>query len=263
MNRMGFSKSIVARGRVIGGGTEPLICTPLVGRSRTAILDELSSIFSLKPDLIEWRVDFFEGVADMADVIDLARRLRRDAGDIPLIFTLRSEREGGQPVTLTDGHVAALCEAICAQQVVDFVDFEMSAPAEHIVRVRTACHSSGTQLILSYHNFQETPDAEQLHRTFCTAQSLDGDIAKVAVTPRDLADVLVLLMATLRASRELRLPLISISMGGYGALTRMIGWVFGSSVTFAVGQTSSAPGQIPLEDLNVVLTILRKSLPGS
>ena len=156
-----------------------------------------------------------------------------------------------------------LCEAICAQQVVDFVDFEMSAPAEHIVGVRTACRSSGTQLILSYHNFQVTPDAEQLHHKFRTAQSLGGDLAKVAVTPRDLSDVLVLLMATLRASRELRLPLISISMGGYGALTRMMGWVFGSSVTFAVGKASSAPGQIPLDDLNVVLTILRKSLPGS
>lgn len=46
--------------------------------------------------------------------------------------------------------------------------------------------------------------------------------------PRDLDDVLTLLAATRQASKKLRIPLISMSMGPYGSLTRLFGWTFGS-----------------------------------
>jgi len=51
-----------------------------------------------------------------------------------------------------------------------------------------------------------------------------------------------------------------MSMGGLGAVTRLFGGVFGSSVSFAVGQNSSAPGQVPIEDLNTVFKIISKSI---
>jgi len=49
-------------------------------------------------------------------------------------------------------------------------------------------------------------------------------------------------------------------MGPLGAVTRLLGGVFGSSLTFAVGATASAPGQIPIEDLQTVLAIIQKSM---
>jgi 3-dehydroquinate dehydratase-1 len=58
------------------------------------------------------------------------------------------------------------------------------------------------------------------------------------------------------------LPLISMSMGAYGSLSRMIGWAFGSTVTFAVGKDSSAPGQVPIEELRAVLQATRKAVLG-
>jgi 3-dehydroquinate dehydratase-1 len=82
----------------------------------------------------------------------------------------------------------------------------------------------------------------------------------VAVMPRDLDDVLTLLTATREASKKLHIPLISMSMGPLGALTRMIGGAFGSSLSFAVGAAASAPGQVPIEDLNTVLSIVNKSM---
>lgn len=62
--------------------------------------------------------------------------------------------------------------------------------------------------------------------------------------------------------KKLRIPLISMSMGPYGAMTRLFGWTFGSALTFAVGASSSAPGQVPIEDLNTALAILQKSMGG-
>ena len=49
-------------------------------------------------------------------------------------------------------------------------------------------------------------------------------------------------------------------MGGYGSLTRLFGWAFGSAMSFAVGAAASAPGQVPIEDMNSVMAILQKSL---
>lgn len=87
-----------------------------------------------------------------------------------------------------------------------------------------------------------------------------ADIAKVAVMPRDMGDVLTLLTATLQSSRKLGIPVVSMSMGGQGTLTRLCGWAFGSAMTFAVGENSSAPGQLPVEDVEAGLAILRKAL---
>jgi 3-dehydroquinate dehydratase-1 len=78
--------------------------------------------------------------------------------------------------------------------------------------------------------------------------------------PKDLNDVLTLLTATLQASQTLSIPLISMSMGPLGSLTRLFGCAFGSALTFAVGASSSAPGQVPIEDLNTVLAIVQRSM---
>ena len=53
---------------------------------------------------------------------------------------------------------------------------------------------------------------------------------------------------------------MGVSMGGYGSLTRLFGGAFGSAMSFAVGAAPSAPGQVPIEDLNTVLDILQKSM---
>ncbi len=77
--------------------------------------------------------------------------------------------------------------------------------------------------------------------------------------PRDRGDVLTLLAATDEANRKARIPLISMSMGPLGSVTRMIGGVFGSSLSFAVGEGSSAPGQIPIADLNAIYDVIRRA----
>lgn len=92
------------------------------------------------------------------------------------------------------------------------------------------------------------------------AQRLSADVAKIAVMSQNLHDVLTLLKVTLNAKETVDIPLISLAMGQYGTITRMMGGVFGSSVTFAVGESSSAPGQMPIEDLRSVLGILQKSI---
>lgn len=259
---MQTAKAIELHGKPVAGGKFPLICTPLVGRTRDQILTEVQVVLAKKPDILEWRVDFFEGIANTAEVISLASAIKAAAASIPVLFTRRSIREGGEKIALSEEKVIALYQAVCESRQLDLIDFEMSNDPAHIALVREAAKAHGIKLVLSFHNFSFTPGLETLGQRFLQAEQLGADVAKVAVMPRNLEDVLTLLSATLGASQKLRIPLISMSMGPYGSLTRLFGWTFGSALTFAVGASSSAPGQVPIEDLNTVLAILQKSLAG-
>ncbi len=255
---MATGKIINIRGRQLGGNT-PLICSPLVGRSQQSLLAEAAVVLAKKPDVIEWRVDFFEHIDDTGAVLATGRALRAVLGDVPVIFTRRSIKEGGEPIALDDAGVVRLYEVIGAAHLIDFLDFEMNNDPEQVRRVVTQAHLQETRVILSYHNFSHTPGQPFLVQRFLEAERLSADVAKVAVMPRDRADVLTLLAATTEAYAKAGIPLISMSMGPLGAVTRMIGGVFGSSLSFAVGHGSSAPGQLPIVDLKAVFELIRRA----
>jgi 3-dehydroquinate dehydratase-1 len=255
-------KPILLHGKPVGGGAFPLICTPLVGRTRDAVLGEVDAVLPKKPDVLEWRVDFFEALGDTAHVLDTARAIRDRVGPIPVMFTRRSSIEGGEKIALTESQVVQLYVDVCGSRLVDLIDYETVNAAEDFRRLRAVSREHGIALIGSYHNFQRTPDAAALAAKFALAHQLDADIAKVAVMPKGPPDVLTLLGATYDASQALPIPLISMSMGPYGSLSRMVGFVYGSALTWAVGKSSSAPGQLPIEDLRAVLATVRKTVLG-
>jgi 3-dehydroquinate dehydratase-1 len=259
---MQTNKTIELNGKPIAGGKFPLICTPLVGRTLDKIMAELAVVLPKKPDVLEWRVDFFELIGETDAVISAAAAIKKEAGDIPLLFTRRSTIEGGEKIALNEGQVISMYAAVCESKTIDLIDYEMANEVANIVRVRETAKANSIKLVLSFHNFSYTPGLETLASKFLMADQLGADVAKVAVMPRDLDDVLTLLTATREASKKLRIPLISMSMGPFGAMTRLFGWTFGSALTFAVGASSSAPGQVPIEDLNTVLAILQKSIGG-
>ena len=92
-----------------------------------------------------------------------------------------------------------------------------------------------------------------------------GNIAEGGDPGRTVVEavyVLELLAATSRARETLDLPLISMSMGGIGSISRIMGWIYGSAATFAVGKSSSAPGQIAIEELRTTLAIVRQAVLG-
>lgn len=254
-------KVITVRGRTLGGDT-PVICAPLVGRTRERVLAEAANVVAKKPDVIEWRVDFFEAIGDTAAVVDTLAALRAAVGDAPIIFTRRSTKEGGTPIPLDDGGVVALYDAVGATGHADFLDFEMGNDPEHVRRVVETAHAQRSRVILSYHNFGYTPGVDFLVQRFLEAERLGADVAKVAVMPRDRADVLALLTATATAHAKAGVPLISMSMGPLGAVTRMVGGLFGSSLSFAVGEGSSAPGQMPIADLRAVYEVIGRARGG-
>lgn len=257
-----MKQQVSVRSGLVAEGREPLVCVPLVASSVDALDAELALAVTKRPDLIEWRADFFAELSDTRRVLDVASRLRAAAHGIPILFTVRSAQEGGQSAKLTDEQVTTLCVAVAEAGSVELLDCEKRVAATRIERIRRAATQSSTTLILSYHNFNETPDHTALVAHFAQAQALGADIAKVAVMPSGPQDVLTLLGASLQARTALGIPLIAISMGRYGVLSRLAGALFGSAITFAVAQRASAAGQLPIDELRTALAIVERGVPG-
>lgn len=255
-------KPLLLRGQPLAAGRLPAVCAPLVGRSGDELLAETRVVAARRPDLLEWRVDFLANITDTAGVLRIAAGIREAGAGIPILFTRRAQREGGQPIPLAEPQVVALYEAVARSGLVDLMDFEMGNEPAHVAQVRELTRGHGLGLVLSFHDFEGTPADEALDERFARAQRLGADVAKVAVMPRSMEDVHRLLGATLRASRSLRVPVVSMAMGGMGAVTRVCGGVFGSALTFAVGASPSAPGQVAIEDVRAVLSVLQRATSG-
>ena len=229
------------------GGAQPLFCIPLVATDMASLVDQATVAVQLKPDLIEWRADFFHGAS--ADLLrEAAGELRALAGDAAIIFTLRAKSEGGvqdlsQPVR------RELIEAVLRTRTIDILDLELANEPAFLEELMAVARSCGTRVLLAMHNFAETPERDVLFDHIRAMKELGTDIAKIAVMPRTADDVLRLLQVTARARCEFPdLPLATMSMGALGSITRVAGFLYGSDMAFAVGKAASAPGQIPIED---------------
>jgi 3-dehydroquinate dehydratase-1 len=250
------SKNPVKIGNTVIGGPNPLICIPLVAREKNELLDQAAALKSLSPDIVEWRADGYKGVEETQDCLAVLGALRQAIGGIPLIFTCRIDAEGGmQPISQSTRR--RIIETAIRSEAVDIVDIELINGDAFIDAVRGAAGNHGVKLILSYHDFKTTPDESVIIGKLNQAQALGADIAKAAVMPNGYQDVLTLLGATMKARRQaVNIPMITISMAREGLITRMAGGLFGSDITFAMGQASSAPGQISIDELRQAMALL-------
>ncbi|MBD3860055.1 type I 3-dehydroquinate dehydratase [Bacillus sp. 28A-2] len=242
--------------KTVQAGGQPMICTPLIGQTKEELLREVEVLAEKKPDVIEWRADFFTHLNDTERVIETLKCMKDKAHGIPFLFTIRSEKEGGEHISLSEEDKVSLLVTLCESQSVEAIDYELMHDVKHMRQVSQAAKNSGVNLIVSYHDFHRTPEVDRLVQIFVNAESVGADIAKIAVMPHSYEDALKLLVATNEAQKQLTVPMISMAMGEYGAFTRMVGGLFGSVMTFAVGKESSAPGQVAIQDLNTVLSVL-------
>ena len=113
---------IEVRGVKIGEGV-PKIIVPIVGVTKEEILAAAASFKEVRLDLVEWRVDWFEGVFDFAKVEDVLKDLRPALGDVPILFTFRTSKEGGEKAI--EPEVYAELNIKAAQTgLVDLIDVE-------------------------------------------------------------------------------------------------------------------------------------------
>ncbi len=205
------------------------ICVPLTETDTGAALAAMRSL-PPEAELVELRLDLMAS-------FDLERLL---AGrDRPVIVTNRPVREGGACEGPEQERLAALRRA--AELGAEYVDVELDA-AGALGEI-----AAGTRRIVSHHDCAGTP--EDLDGLLDRIRAAGADVAKIVTTAWDIADVTPVLDLLRRRAAEG--PLIALSMGEEGLVSRVLCAKLGAFLTFAsAGEgRESAPGQVPLEQM--------------
>ncbi len=234
------------------GGAKPLFCVPLVAQDLASLISQAGVAHDAAADLIEWRADFSQEIG-AGKLVEILGSLRSILKSEPIIFTLRIKAEGGAQEIPQDTRRECMT-AVILSGLADFVDIELCNEPSFLEAVLGHAHAHGVRIILSAHDFQNTPSNDDLLEKIGRMSRLGADVAKIAVMPRTATDVLRLMQVTLEARNCFpRLALCTMSMGSIGAISRTAGFLYGSDMSFAVGQTASAPGQIPIADARAIV----------
>lgn len=243
------------KGIEIGSGM-PKICVPITSRTKQDIIEEIICIRSEEIDLIEWRVDFFDEVEKINSVLEVLEELVK-VNSIPLLFTFRTKKEGGNKEVSIE-YYFQLNKAIAESKLINIIDIELHIGEAYTKNLIDISQKNGIFTIISNHDFEKTPSKEELVVRMKKMQDIGGDIAKIAVMPNSVSDVINLLDVTSEMSKELIIPIVTMSMSDKGLISRLVGESIGSSITFGTVGKPSAPGQIPVKELKGVLEVIHK-----
>ena len=117
-------------------------------------------------------------------------------------------------------------------------------------------------VISSTHDFSSTPGHDEIIQKLDAMSKIDADILKVAYTPTQPSDVFTLMSAVGTFSRHSSAPVIGISMGTMGLVSRYAAESFGSCLTFGTIGENSAPGQPDAAELTDLVTRIHNLSKG-
>ena len=235
----------------IGEG-KPKICVPVVETTTEKIIQQIQELQNC--DLIELRIDFYENIHDLKQVHELLLQVRQQT-NLPLLLTYRSLKEGGH-IQLSNQEYLSLVQTACQSGCIDIVDIELESGNMLVYQLVEIAHQNHVKVLMSYHDFEKTPTVMEMKERLEKMEIMGADICKIAVMPFSYKDVIQLLNTTMEMSQRLTRPLVTMSMGKIGKITRIVGELVGSSITFASVGQSSAPGQLTLEDMQTLLEVI-------
>lgn len=248
----------VSVGSVVLGEGRPKICVPLTAENLTQ-LESQAHAAAAEPaaDLVEWRADWYRDLEKPDGIWEGMRLLRSCLGTLPVLFTIRTKKEGGEADLELKRYQELILEA--ARQGADAVDVELSGGDSLVRALADPLHRNSIPMIVSSHDFNGTPDTEEMVSRLIHMHRLGADCCKLAVMPADASDVVRLLDAVcrFRKAEPDALPIV-MAMGKTGVVSRISGKTFGSVLTFGTVGCASAPGQLAASELRKILEILEQ-----
>lgn len=206
-----------------------MICVVIKGPTFEEVRQQITKAVAYA-DLVELRLDCFKSL----DLDSL--KILRSHFSIPMIFTLRSQIQGGSYTQSEENRLADMRRLIKLNP--EYLDLENHVSVCFIAEISSQYPEM--KLILSYHNFGETP--EDLERIYQEMQKIPACFYKIAVTAKNCLDAMRLVCWAKKSDDKL----IAISMGSYGQVSRILGPMMGCPITYAALEEDqkSAPGQL-------------------
>lgn len=137
----------------------------------------------------------------------------------------------------------------------EYIDIEYEANAAYRQELVNYARKHGCNVIISYHNYEQTPPVQVLENIIDECFLYGADVAKVATMVNNTTDIAKILSLYKREGR-----LVAIGMGNQGKITRVIAPLLGAEFTFAAlnSDKATAPGQLTFSHLDNIITSLRE-----
>lgn len=226
---------------------------PITAKTREQAIAQAKVIAAnADADLAEFRIDLLNFASDRKQVIALGHELKQILGTKPLIATIRTHNEGGQ-LTISDADYGKTYQAYLQQPFMDMLDVEMFRDHQIVKNTVKLAHAKKVLIVMSNHDFQKTPPESEIIKRLLKQDELGADILKIAVMPQNKQDVFTLMNATLKVSQQSKKPLLTMSMGKLGTISRIATANMGGSFSFGMIGEASAPGQIDVTQLKQFL----------
>ena len=137
-----------------------------------------------------------------------------------------------------------------------YIDLEIESASHYMKELKEHAESKGVEVIISYHNFEETPGQELLTRKLKACFEMGGDIAKVTTLVNSREDVLSLFSLFDLPGRK-----VVLGMGSMGRIIRIMAPYLGAEFTFASARrgVETAPGQLDFRQLVELYKVIDES----
>jgi 3-dehydroquinate dehydratase/shikimate dehydrogenase len=223
----------------------PRVCVTVAGRNLRELgvyARKEARHFGRTLGFVELRLDYLSAAAlrDFAGITKLIRELRKQ--HVAVIATLRSAAAGGQFAGSAEEQLAVL--EVAARAGASLVDLEVES-AEHLGREVVRRLHKLAPLMVSFHDYQETPNA--LPMAVARLRHFSAELYKLVTMSRDPLDN----AAVLDLLAESRGRLVAFTLGEMGRPTRLMALAAGSPFTYAGAVKGGVPGigQIPAAEM--------------
>ena len=200
-------------------------------------------------DIVELRIDQWENFV-IKNVDTVIQQLRGLNLDFKILVTYRTSNQGGK------GNVEETTYIDILKLLIEYAQFELldiewsgAINTDQYAQLITDAQEKNLNVVLSHHNFEETPSLEEIKFIYYKMQKLAPQYLKLAVMPNNKEDVLYLLEAMSVTSDNTPYKVIGISMSHLGLVSRVAQGVFGGSISYGCLGEPQAPGQIHVKAL--------------
>ncbi len=218
-------------------------CLPIIKKSKSEVLETIDQNRS--------EFSFFEVWLDYIEDLDIEfiEKLSDELGE-KLIFLLRRQNLEQIQMSLQKRHT--IMQLLSHQK--SLLDLDIRQQDElHFLKEQSLL----SPLILSYHNYGETPQKEVLRETIESMREYKPAIYKIATFCKTKKEA-VRLLDLLVELKDQSLRCIILGMGELGTVTRIFGTLWGNELVFAPLEktASSAPGQLTKEELEKIFSTI-------
>mgnify|MGYP001411648696 FL=1 len=191
-----------------------------------------------KSDYAEIRFDFLNPNL----VPDALQQIKKDLRKC--VCTLRPVSEGGKFSGSEKNRISII--KLIAEYNPFLLDVELNTLSKN-KNLRRYLKNTGTDILVSWHNFKQTPSNSALKKKLTQMKKISNNI-KIVTMAKSINDA----TRVLSLYKNNNTKLIAFSMGNYGRISRILCLFLGSPYTYASLGKPIAPGQFSVDEVKSI-----------